>query len=198
MSIVYRLMYLVGFTPWDDERVSPELASLVEGADALPAGRALDIGCGTGTQAVYLAQAGWTTVGLDAVEQPLRKARGRATDAGVDVRWIHGDVARLGELGVEPGVTLFHDRGCFHGLSDGARREYIWGVSGLAAPGARLAMMCFAPNRKLGGPTGVDRTEIERGFGPEWELVSAQPDTAPAPPGPMRNVPRTWYQLVRR
>jgi SAM-dependent methyltransferase len=195
MSIVYRLMYLVGFTPWDDERVSPELTSASE---ALPAGRALDIGCGTGTQAVYLAKAGWTTVGLDAVEQPLRRARQRAAAAGVDVRWIRGDVTRLDELGLEPGFTLFHDRGCFHGLSESARRDYIAGIGSLAAPRARLVMMCFARNRKLGGPTGVVPSEIELGFAREWELMSAQPDTGPAPPGPMRSVPRTWYQLVRR
>jgi SAM-dependent methyltransferase len=195
VSLVYRLMYLVGFTPWDDDRVSHELTSLVE---ELPAGRALDIGCGTGTQAVYLARAGWTTVGLDAVEQPLRHARQRASDAGVDVRWIQGDVARLDELGLEPGFMLIHDRGCFHGLSDGARRDYIRGVSGLADPGARLGMMCFARNRKLGAPTGVDRAELADGFGQDWDLVAARPDTAPPPPGPMRNVPRTWFELVRR
>ncbi|HEY2772163.1 MAG TPA: hypothetical protein VGI87_16425 [Solirubrobacteraceae bacterium] len=58
--------------------------------------------------------------------------------------------------------------------------------------------MCFARNRKLGGPIGVDQSEIEGRFGGGWELVSAQPDTAPPPPGPMRGVPRTWYQLARR
>ena len=58
MSLMYRLMYRVGFTPWDTDQVPKELSTLIEGAGALPHGRALDIGCGTGTQAVYMARSG--------------------------------------------------------------------------------------------------------------------------------------------
>ena len=78
-------MYRVGFTPWDNDEVPAELAAVVDGDDALPPGRALDIGCGTGTQAVHLARAGWKVTGIDAVEKPLVKARRRAADSGVAV-----------------------------------------------------------------------------------------------------------------
>ena len=146
---------------------------------------------------MFLAQHGWETVGIDAVEQPLRKARARAAATGVDVQWIKADVAGLGELGLEPGFTLLHDRGCFHGLSESARVAYIRGVSSLAAPGARLVMMAFERNRKLGGPSGADRDEIAASFGQDWEIGSAEVDSGPGPPGPMRNVARYWYRLVR-
>src|SRR5436190_14432172 len=116
MSLVYRLLYLVGFTPWDSGKVPDELIQLVEGDEALTPGRALDIGCGTGTQSVYLAGKGWEVTGIDAVEKPLRQARARATAADVSVQWVRADVTRLPELGLAPGYTLFFDRGCFHGL----------------------------------------------------------------------------------
>src|SRR5437763_11798589 len=118
MSLVYRIMYLVGFTPWDNEAVPAELTEVVQGPGAPPAGRALDIGCGTGTQAVYMASHGWEVTAIDAVPRPLSRARARADAAGVSVDWILGDVARVGRLGLTPGFTLFYDRGCFHGLND--------------------------------------------------------------------------------
>jgi 2-polyprenyl-3-methyl-5-hydroxy-6-metoxy-1,4-benzoquinol methylase len=87
MSLAYRLMYLVGFTPWDRDEVSEELSTLVEGQRASPPGRALDIGCGTGTQAVYLARHGWRVTAVEVVERALQRARARGEAAGVDVDW---------------------------------------------------------------------------------------------------------------
>jgi cyclopropane fatty-acyl-phospholipid synthase-like methyltransferase len=197
VSLVYRIMYLVGFSPWDTGEVPAELTAVVEGPEALPAGRALDIGCGTGTQSVYLAGHGWEVTGIDAVQKPLRRARTRASAGGVSVRWIRGDVTRLQEAGLQPGVGLFFDRGCFHGLNERERAAYAAGVTELASPGATLLLMAFARNNVLVAPTGVDEPEIARTFG-DWELTSSAPDSGPDPDGPMRDVPRHWYRLTRR
>jgi SAM-dependent methyltransferase len=196
MSLMYRLMYRVGFTPWDTGQVPNELTALIEQPDGLPAGRALDVGCGTGTQAVYLARRGWEVTALDAVPRPLARARARAQEAGVDVDWILADVARLHRLGLTPGFTLFHDRGCFHGLDESQRGAYAAAVDELAAPGATLLMMAFAPSRIVTAPAGLEEGELVGRF-PGWELVSASPDTDGEISGPLRNVPRTWYRLVR-
>jgi SAM-dependent methyltransferase len=197
MSLIYRVMYRIGFTPWDTGVVPKELSVLVEGADALPAGRALDIGCGTGTQSVYLAQNGWRVTAIDAVDRPLARARGRADAARVDVQWIKADVTELGSLGIEPGLTLAFDRGCFHGLNDRERAVYAAGVTALAAPGATLLMMAFAPSRVPGAPSGVEDTELAVRFD-AWSLSATQLDGEGEPAGPMRNVPRHWYRLIRR
>ena len=77
MSLASRLMYLVGFTPWDRDEIPEALSTLVDGGDALPPGRALDIGCGTGTQAVYLARHGWQVTAIEVVERALSRARTR-------------------------------------------------------------------------------------------------------------------------
>ena len=198
MSLIYRVMYRVGFTPWDTGQVPGELTALVEGAGGLPAGRALDIGCGTGTQALYLARNGWRVTAIDAVDRPLARARARAKGAGVTpVDWIKADVAELGGLGLDPGFTLVFDRGCFHGLNDGQRAGYAAGATALAAPGATLLMMAFAPSRVPAGPRGVEETEIVARF-EGWELADTESDHDAPPPGPLKNVPRHWYRLIRR
>jgi SAM-dependent methyltransferase len=197
MSLIYRVMYRVGFTPWDTGEVPAELTALLEGPDAPAPGRALDIGCGTGTQAVYLASNGWQVTAIDAVPRPLALARARAEAAGVSVDWILADVARLGRLKLAPGYTLAFDRGCFHGLDDAQRAGCAAAVTDLAAPGARLLMMAFAPNRVPGAPAGIEESEVIGRFA-EWQLVSAAPDTEGEISGPLRNVPRTWYTMIKR
>lgn len=194
MSLIYRLMYRVGFTPWDTGEVPVELEAEL---DKLPPGRALDIGCGTGTQAVHMAQKGWQVAGVDDLEQPLSRARDRAAAAGATVEWLRADVSRLQHSPLTPGFTFVFDRGCFHGLSDEQRAAYARGVTGLAAPDAVLLIMCFARNRVLAGPPGADRSEVEETFAPDWTLDSAEPDRGPAPAGPLKNVPRTWYRFER-
>ena len=114
------------------------------------------------------------------------------------MRWLCADVADLAALGLEPGFTLVHDRGCFHDLPDATRNAYARGVTTLAAPGATLLLMAFAPGRRIAAPSGASEGEIRAHFGAGWDLVSTQPDSGPAPSGPMRDVPRRWYRLLRR
>ncbi len=199
MSLRYRLLYRLAITPWDQNHVPSELAALVEGPPALSTGLALDIGCGTGTQSVYLAQHGWQVTGVDAVPHALAQARQRAAAAGASVQWLIADVGALEELGLNGGFSLLHDRGCFHDLPANVRERYVHGVSSLAAPGATLLLMAFVPGaRRLGAPGGASEEEIQRRFGKHWDLLSVQSDSGPDPPGPMRRVPRIWYRLQRR
>jgi cyclopropane fatty-acyl-phospholipid synthase-like methyltransferase len=196
MSLVYRAMYRFGFTPWDTGEVPAELKAIVQGAGALPPGHALDIGCGTGTQAVYLAQHGWEVTAVDNVDRPLQRARDRSRAAKVSVDWVKADVSRLSELGLTGRFELLFDRGCFHGLNSAERDAYARGVDSLAAPGAVLLLMAFARNRVPAGPGGAGRDEIEAAFA-GWTLRSAEPDSGPPPGGPLKNVSRTWYRLER-
>jgi cyclopropane fatty-acyl-phospholipid synthase-like methyltransferase len=198
MSLVYRLMYRVGFTPWDTGEVPARLRELVEGEGSLAPGSALDLGCGTGAQAVYMAQHDWHVTGVDDLEPPLQRARDRAAAAGVDVHWVKADVTQLHSAGLQPGYTLALDRGCFHGLSDAQRVDYARGVTDLAASGAVLLLMCFARNRIPAAPAGADREEIATLFAASWELTLDAADSGPGPKGPLGNVRRTWYQLRRR
>ena len=117
MSLVYRLLYALRLTPWDRDGPLPEL---VDAVDGLAPGRALDLGCGTGAQSVFLAQRDWEVTAVDVVPRALAAARRRAQAAGVRIDIRHGDVVRLQDLGCSD-VALAFDRGCFHGLPDDAR-----------------------------------------------------------------------------
>ncbi|HEV3056158.1 MAG TPA: methyltransferase domain-containing protein [Solirubrobacteraceae bacterium] len=197
MSLVYRFMYRVGFTPWDTGTIPRPLSALIEGDPQLEPASALDIGCGTGTQAVFLAQRGWQVTGVELLDQPLRRARARAAAAGVEVDFVKADATRLRRAKLEPGFALLLDRGCFHGLSDDGRAGYVDGVTALAAPGATLLLMAFARNRVLAGPTGADETELVSRFSPGWKLERSERDSEPPPGGPLKGVPLTWYWLRR-
>jgi ubiquinone/menaquinone biosynthesis C-methylase UbiE len=96
----YGLMYRLGFAPWERRDVADSWAPLLEGPDAPAPGRALDVGCGSGRDAVYLAKRDWRVTAVDSVDKALASAKQRAAEAGVEVQWVTGDVAELVECPV--------------------------------------------------------------------------------------------------
>jgi ubiquinone/menaquinone biosynthesis C-methylase UbiE len=171
---LFRIFYRIGFTPWDGHPLGKSLRDLVEGtgdAPALPAGKALDVGCGTGDSSIYLAQHGWEVTGVDFVAKALDKARAKAAAANVSANFVHADVTRLSQAAIGADFQLIVDNGCLHNLVDDNRDAYVREVSAVAAPDARLAIVAFAPSGSIGVP-GIERAEIERRFAPGWALLS--------------------------
>lgn len=194
MSVMYRLMYRLGFTPWD--RVLPaELADMITGQDALPPARALDMGSGSGTKAIFMATHGWHVTGVEAVPRAIAESRRRAAAAGVKIDFRAGDVTRLEELNLEPGYSLFFDFGCYHGLNGRQRDAYARGVKSIAADHATLLMMAFT---KSSPPvvTAVTEEDLRTRFGPGWTLVWSHPDTSRGT-ATMRRAVAFWFCLVR-
>jgi cyclopropane fatty-acyl-phospholipid synthase-like methyltransferase len=194
VGIAYRLMYRLGFTPWD--RVLPrELSEIIEGPGALPPGRALDLGSGMGRKAIYMASRGWHVTGVEMVPRAVREAGRRAQAAGVDIDFRSGDVTRLDELGLAPGFTFVFDFGCFHGLKADQRKRYVQGVTALAAPGARLLMMGFTqPMPPVTG--GVTENELRERFGSAWNLLWTRPNEQFGT-STMNRAAARWFCLAR-
>jgi SAM-dependent methyltransferase len=90
-------------------RTPGRTVALVEGPDALPGGRALDLGCGIDSDTIYLTEHGWDVTGVDLMPQALAIARRKAAAAGVGPRFLEGDVTRLADLGVGDGYSLLVD-----------------------------------------------------------------------------------------
>src|SRR6266581_2029174 len=149
-------MYRLGFTPWDSGVPPPELIEVIEGARRLPPGRALDLGCGTGTTTIYMASNGWQLIGVDFVPRPIRATRAKAVAAGLSVAFLVGDVTRLHEYPIEPGFDLLFDQGCFHSLPEAAQPAYAREVTGMARSGATYLLYAF------GRQSGARRRRFSR------------------------------------
>jgi cyclopropane fatty-acyl-phospholipid synthase-like methyltransferase len=135
----------------------------------------LELGCGTGTDTVYLATHGWDVTAVDMVPKALATARRKASAAGVAPRFIEGDVTRLSDLGVGDGYDLVLDFGCFHTLPGDRRPAYVAGVSSAAAPGATMLLYGFKrPPKAAPIHGGVTAEEVQARFCPAgWDVVSA-------------------------
>jgi SAM-dependent methyltransferase len=178
-------MYRVGFTPWDGHPLARGLRKLIEGNTVPPLspGTALDVGCGTGDNAIYLAQHGWRVTGIDLVPKALEQARAKdpgTTVGTASVDFVRADVTRLSTAGLGTGFALVVDSGCLHGMNDHDRAASAREITAVTAPGARLLIIAFAPGGSF-GVRGIDRAEIEQLFTPEWVLLSCgdEPDYRP-------------------
>jgi SAM-dependent methyltransferase len=191
---LFTIMYWRGKPPWDTGISPPELVEAVEGVQALPPGRALDLGCGTGTNSLYLAQHGWQVTGVDfaapAIELAQRKASAASTMTG-SVRFIRGDVSKLERLGIDGPCSLVLDLGCLHGITLEGRSGYAAGVARLTQPGALFLLYAFGPrvigNRHL----GLTEDEVKALFAPHFavERIERGSDRG--------GISSAWYWLRR-
>ena len=179
-QLLFKTFYRLGFTPWDGHPLARSLQDLVaaDGGSPPPAvGTALDIGCGTGDNSIYLAKHGWRVTGVDYVSKAVDKARAKASANNVAVNFLQADVTRLSSEGIGTNFALIVDNGCLHGMSDEDRDAYVREVTAVAAPDARLLIIAFIPGGSFGVP-GIDPAEVERRFTPAWTLVSSGDEAA--------------------
>jgi SAM-dependent methyltransferase len=194
----YGISYRFGRPPWDTGVTPPELVEVIEGPSTLAPGRALDLGCGTGTNAVYLARHGWKATGVDFVPSAIARARQRAHAGGLNARFVAGDVTRLGDLGVVGPFDLVLDIGCFHGIPEALRSAYGDQVARATAPGATLLMFAFAQPLRRWPPIGfLGATEVDlvTHLGAAFEMVEVRRGEE-SRPGQLR-LP-AWYRMIRR
>lgn len=192
--LFFSFMYRRGRAPWDTGKSPPELIDAVEGPGAMPRGRALDLGCGTGTNCLYLARNGWQATGIDITSAAIARAKQKARAAGKlpgSVRFIRGDVTRLESLSVGAPCSLILDMGCLHGLSEDRRARYAAGVKHFARPGALYLLYGFEP-RTLGvRKVGFTREDVERLFGDDFRLEKVERGMNPD------GSASAWYWLRR-
>ncbi|MCA8963363.1 MAG: methyltransferase domain-containing protein [Planctomycetes bacterium] len=193
MATTWNDHYAQGFLPWDTGVPDPLLVELFE-AGALPAGRALDVGCGTGTNAIWLAERGYDVLGTDVAPLAIERARAK-TRTDLACRFETGDI--LTALPASGPFELVFDRGCFHVFDEPAERaRFASQVAALLTPdGVWLSLIgsTEGPPRDIGPPRRTLR-DIADAIEPHLELVSvrsAEFRDAPAPA-------RAWVCLARR
>jgi 2-polyprenyl-3-methyl-5-hydroxy-6-metoxy-1,4-benzoquinol methylase len=159
MNLLKRLSFDLSYyrqPVWDTGIIPPEVDAFIR---SRPSGSALDLGCGTGTASIALAQAGWRVTGVDFASRAIALARRKAARAGVKVDWKIQDVLHL--RGISGPFDLVLDIGCFHGLSTVECVDYLHNLEPLLAPaGIWLMYGFFRPDARPGPGLRPEDLEI--------------------------------------
>lgn len=184
----YDLMYR-WWAPWDAVGVRDDLRRLVASDVVSPAShpRAVDLGCGTGANAVHLASEGFEATGVDFSEVALAKARQRARSAGVDdaCRFLCADLTDAGLPARLGAFDLLIDFGTLDDLDAAGRAAMARNVATVAAPSSVMLLWCFFAARKdlpvisFTGPSrlsaAVEPGEVERLFDDAFDVEPFSP-----------------------
>jgi SAM-dependent methyltransferase len=125
-KLFFTLQYYLSHPRWDTGITPPELISFIENN---PPGRALDLGCGTGTNVIELARRGWHVSGVDFASKAIAIGREKARRAGIQVDLRTADVSK--PLPFEGPFNLILDIGCLHSLPGSSRAGYFDNLSRL-------------------------------------------------------------------
>jgi len=187
MRTMYNLMYRYSTPPW----VLGARAELKEAVTSgrLHPGRAIDLGCGEGDNAIYLAERGFEVTGVDYAEAAIDKARAKAARAGVTVDFQVGDLTEL--VDVDGPFDVLVDYGVYDDLRLDQRPLYVRTVERLVRPGSQFFFWCFEwelkgwerlMTRKLSG-MALEPGEVNGTFGAAFDIERVAGSTT---------VARTW------
>ncbi len=156
-----------GTPPWDIGRPQKEFVNLDVGG--LIQGDVLDVGCGSGENALYFADQGHVVWGVDAASNAIAKARKKAQDRRITATFTVRDALNLHLIGKTFDTVI--DSGLFHVLSDLERPCFARNLSEVLVPGGRYYMLCFS-EREQGeyGPRRVTQAEIRETFTDGWSV----------------------------
>jgi SAM-dependent methyltransferase len=182
-------------------------------AGALPVrGRALDVGCGHGRNALYLARCGWAVQALDASPTALAWARERVAASGLPVQLIQGQAQAFRSDDQGPGLDLVYDAGCFHHIAPHRRPGYLAHLAAQLRPGGWLGLVSFRPEggsgwsdaevyhrASLGGGLGYEAETLQRWLAAAGlEVLELAPMREQAAEAPHFGRGFLWTLLARR
>jgi SAM-dependent methyltransferase len=180
--ITFNLAYLLR-PRWDSGIPAPELVRFIAGKRP---GNALDIGCGTGTNLLYLAQHGWQVSGIDFAPLAIEKAKRKLGDHPKTL--LVGDVTKLAGLALPGPYDLALDMGCFHSLADNGRWGYVKGLEKWLKTEGVLLLYAFQPSEDY-GPRGISRAAVMEYFRDSFELINYEQG---------QGRPSAWYYFKRK
>ena len=161
-----------GGTPnWEIGRAQPVFVALEESGEI--SGDVLDVGCGTGENALFLAGRGHEVWGVDLAPRAIEIARDRAEARHLPVTFLVQDALDLGDLGRT--FETIVDSGLFHALYDSERPRFVRSLAAALRPGGTYFMLAFSELEPgAHGPRRVTQQEIRAAFGPEWRINRIQ------------------------
>jgi ubiquinone/menaquinone biosynthesis C-methylase UbiE len=189
-----------GQAPWDIPGPQPAFVKLEESGAIR--GSVLDVGCGTGENALYLASRGHEVWGVDFVPVAIERARKKAGERRLNVHFQVGDALELDTLGRTFDAVI--DCGLYHTFSDEERTRFVAGLARVLKPGGMYHVLCFSDREPPGeGPRRVTQDEIRGAFRDGWtvqEIRASAFDTANYPGGPTFSPggPQAWLATIVR
>jgi SAM-dependent methyltransferase len=164
--------YRGGNAPWDIGRPQPEVERLARDGDIV--GDVVDVGCGTGENALHLAALGHRVLGVDGSPTAVERARAKARARGLWVPFVVGDALALGELRRRFETAL--DCGLFHVFAPERRRPYVESLCEVLSPGGTLHLLCFSDEEPPGpGPHRVAQHELGDAFRGIFAITRIRP-----------------------
>jgi cyclopropane fatty-acyl-phospholipid synthase-like methyltransferase len=144
--------YLDGNLPWDSGKVDPHLTAIIEQLALPDQSAVLEIGCGTGTNALWLAQRGYRVTAIDVAEKAIAMTRDKVKAyGGPDVTFDTADILD----GLTGNYDFAFDRGCFHSVTDDERPIFAANLAAALKPGAWWLSLCgSADEQRAKGETG--------------------------------------------
>jgi cyclopropane fatty-acyl-phospholipid synthase-like methyltransferase len=181
--IRFQLSYL-GTPPWDTGISPPELITFIENHSP---GKALDIGCGTGTNLITLAKHGWEVTGIDFIPKAIKIARKKVKQAGVQAELKVGDIKSLQKI--TNSFDLILDIGCFHNLSKKQKAFYCKQLVEKLVPGGYYLLYSFICPPNGSSKRGIDEEDIQQ-LAMTLTLVHQEIGTD-------RNHPSGWFTFTK-
>lgn len=187
-----------GKAPWDIGKPQRPFAEI---ADQI-ASPILDAGCGTGEIALYFASRGHQVVGIDFVDEAIRRASAKAADRKLAVEFLAKDATKLTDWNMRFASAI--DCGLFHVFADDQRQQYVRGLAHVLQPGARLYLMCFSDEEPgTDGPRRISKNELNDSFRNGWLVESIEPRRIEVIADLKEfkfseGGPKAWFAVVRR
>lgn len=182
-----------GSPPWDIGRPQRAFVVLEEAGEIV--GDVLDVGCGTGENALFLASRGHVVWGVDAAPTAIEQSRKKAEERGSTATFLVHDALALPDLGRTFDRVI--DSGLFHALSDPDRPRYARSLAGVLRTGGTIFMLAFSEFEPGDyGPRRVTQAEIRATFDDGWRIDWIRPATFDARTRPKGS--RAWLSSITR
>jgi SAM-dependent methyltransferase len=182
--------------PWETGRPSSELQRVLAAYRIRPC-RAIEFGCGTGQNAVWLAEQGFDVLGVDVSPLAIQRAREHPVRDGARVRFLAADLLDFWQLGGP--YDFFFDRGCYHSLHPFDADGYLRTLEQVLAPGAvglLLAGNADEPEEEFVGPPVLEERELRTAFECLFDVMALRPFRFDAVEGGKHYL--GWSCLLRR